>query len=114
MMLTAVGDCALPVSRVGQLPGFCLRYDRMACDSQGGDRMSEWDTDVAVVSDEDEARAIGQRLTAAGISHLVSRQPPSEGPFHVKVQAKDLSTAKLTLWSTGKGRRERGSSYPPA
>ena len=52
--------------------------------------MSEWDTDIAVVSDEDEARAIGQRLTAAGISHLISRQPPTEGPFHVKVQAKDL------------------------
>jgi hypothetical protein len=28
--------------------------------------MSEWDTDVAVVRDEDEARAIAARLPAAG------------------------------------------------
>jgi hypothetical protein len=66
--------------------------------------MSKWDSEVAVAAAEDEARAIGKKLTHAGISYIVSRGS-SGGDFHIKVQAADLSSARLAIWSAGKAER---------
>jgi hypothetical protein len=77
--------------------------------------MSEWDKDVAVLHDEAEAQAISAKLMAAGVSNIISRRPDvgpqAQASYHVKVQAKDLTTARLALWFSGQGSLEGGQ--PP-
>ena len=63
--------------------------------------MSRWDTEVARAASEDEARAIAAKLTEAKISYVVSRSAAGD-EFVIKVQAADLSTAQLSIWSAGK------------
>ena len=76
--------------------------------------MSGWDKDVAVLHDEAGAQAISAKLMAAGVSNIVSRQPDvgprAQTPYHVKVQTKDLTTARLALWFAGQGSLEGGPS----
>jgi hypothetical protein len=65
------------------------------------ERMSRWDTEVARAASEDEARAIGAKLTHAKISYVVSRHAAGD-EFVIKVQAADLSTAQLSIRFAGK------------
>ena len=78
--------------------------------------MSGWDTDVALAHDEAGAQAIAATLTAAGISNIIVEQPETlpfaRVSYHVKVQAKELTTARLALWFAGQGSLEGGLDLP--
>jgi hypothetical protein len=80
--------------------------------------MSGWDTDVALAHDEAGAQAIAATLTASGISNIVVAQPEAapqaQVSYHVKVQAKDLTTARLALWFAGQGSLEGRAFFPRA
>lgn len=71
--------------------------------------MSAWDTEVAVASDEDEARKTSKQLAAAGGSHVVSRRPhaaPKDAvSLQIRLRSHDLSTARPALWPAGGDRR---------
>ena len=81
--------------------------------------MSGWDTDVALAHDEAGAQAIASTLTSSGISNTIVVQQPGASPsaqvsYHVKVQVKELTTARLALWFAGQGSLEGGSIAPRA
>lgn len=80
--------------------------------------MSGWDTDVALAHDEAGAQAIASTLTSSGISNTIVGQPEAspfaQVSYHVKVQAEDLTTARLALWFAGDGSLEGGSVFPRA
>jgi hypothetical protein len=75
--------------------------------------MSGWDTEVALAHDEAGAQAIAATLAAAGVSNAIVGQPEAspraQVSYHVKVQAKDLTTARLALWFAGHDSLEGGS-----
>ena len=75
--------------------------------------MSGWDADVALAHDEPRAQAIAATLTSGGISNIIVAQPEAspaaQASYHVKVQAKDLATARLALWFAGQESLEGGS-----
>lgn len=76
--------------------------------------MSGLDTEVALAHDEAGAQAIAATLTAAGVSNIIVGQPETspraQTSYHVKVQTKDLTTARLALWFAGRGSLEGGPS----
>ncbi len=80
--------------------------------------MSGWETDVALTHDEARAQAMAATLTAAGVSNIIVGQPEASPQvqlsYHVKVQAKDLTTARLALWYVGQDSLESGSISPQA
>jgi hypothetical protein len=80
--------------------------------------MSGWDKDVAVLRDEAGAQAISAKLMAAGVSNIISRQPDvgpqTQASYHVKVQAKNLTIARLALWYAGRDSLEGGPLFPQA
>ena len=75
--------------------------------------MSGCNRDVAVLDDEAGAQAISAKLMAAGVGNIISRQPDvgpqAQASYRVKVQAKNLTTARLALWYAGQNSLERGS-----
>lgn len=83
-----------------------------------GAGVSGWETDVALAPDEGGAQAIAATLTAAGVSNTIVGQPEAspqaQASYHVKVQAKDLTTARLALWFAGQGSLEGGPISPQA